>query len=108
MTFVNEKILPADQAKNGFTSNSRFYVAQPSQWTVDRARDMFLVHRLSFGPGGTQSIRFWAFKWNGQVFESRSTTCLSKRALMALRMPESESVQSMVERHRWSRQAKDC
>lgn len=69
VTFVNEKILPADQAKNGFTSNSRFYIAQPSQWTVERARDMFLVHRLSFGPGGTQSIRFWAFKWNGQVFD---------------------------------------
>jgi hypothetical protein len=67
--FVNEVIPEVDKLQHGFEENSGFYISQPSQWTVDRSRGMFLIHRLSYSPGGAQNVRFWAFSWGGKVFD---------------------------------------
>jgi hypothetical protein len=69
--FVNEVIPEADKRLHGFEENSRFYKNQPTEWTVDRSRNMFLILRLSYGPGGAQNVRFWAFSWQGKIHDLR-------------------------------------
>lgn len=32
---------------------------------------MFLILRLSYGPGGAQNVRFWALSWQGKIYDLR-------------------------------------
>jgi hypothetical protein len=55
MAFVNEYIPEEDKKKHRMTPDSNFYLARTTNWTVDRARDMFLIRRTG---GGVDRFRF--------------------------------------------------
>ena len=67
MTFVNEYIPEKDKKKYDITDDSNFYLAGTSSWTVDREREMFLMHRAGGGPESPEGEMYCAFFWRGHL-----------------------------------------
>lgn len=69
MAFVNEYISEDDKNRYQFINGANFSIRDCSQWTVDRARDMFLVFHEGYGPEGPQDEKFWVFYWHGNLLD---------------------------------------
>jgi hypothetical protein len=67
MAFINEYIPAEDKKKYNITEDSNFYLAGISSWTVDREREMFLMHRAGGGPESAEGELHWAFFWRGHL-----------------------------------------
>lgn len=67
MAFVNEYIPTEDKKKYNMTDDSNFYLAGTNSWTVDREREMFLMHRAGGGPESPEKEMYWAFFWRGHL-----------------------------------------
>lgn len=71
MAFVNELIPEAEKEKFTFPVDTRAGGYKPTlwKWTVDRNRDVFLVHTHTLGGGaeGTQETQSFVLSWKGDL-----------------------------------------
>jgi hypothetical protein len=69
MAFVNERIQPADLVKYGIEEIDKHYViggTSARDWTVDRARDIYLRHVAS-GREDSLGYQVWTLYWKGAL-----------------------------------------